>query len=518
MLRRIRLNWRKCCVRPGRSMKRVAALSIAILAAVLLVPVGSFGQGVSHKIDHAVAAQLQSSPTAPQRVIITTLPASREAIKQSLTARGNTVVGENSRFSTLTANVAGGDITMYAGNAAVTGIHADAKIVTHAAPGGSGGSDSAVSALRETLGLSSTTWTGAGIGIAVIDSGVKSVTDFSGRLYFFDFLNGAPGNLITAADGYGHGTHVAGLIGSTGASSSGQYKGVAPGARLVALRALDANGQGYTSDVINAINFAITYKAALGIDIINLSLGHPIFEPAASDPLVQAVEAASRAGIIVVAAAGNVGTNPTTGEIGYAGVTSPGNARSAITVGAINTNGTATRSDDTVPNYSSRGPTWDDGFLKPDLVAPGHKLVSDATSTATLYKNNTALRVGSNYMTLSGTSMSTGVVSGTVALMLQANRAATGYPARPSLTPNAVKAILQYTAFRMHDASGAELDSLTQGAGALNAAGAIELAKAIDTSAAPGAPWLMSGVTPTTTIAGENILWGENVLWGENIP
>src|SRR5947207_1395809 len=245
MLRRLRLNWRRCCVPLSHLMNRVSSVLVALIAAVLLVPGALFGQN-AHKIDHAVAAKLNASPTARQRVIITTLPSSRAAIKQSLTARGNTVIGENARFSTLTAQVAGGDITMYAGNAGGTGVHADARILTNAASGG--GSGSAVSALRDTLGLSSTTFTGAGIGIAVIDSGVKSVNDFAGRLYFYDFLNGAPGNLILAVDDYGHGTHVAGLIGGSGSSSSGQYKGVAPGATLVALRVLDANGQGYTSD------------------------------------------------------------------------------------------------------------------------------------------------------------------------------------------------------------------------------------------------------------------------------
>jgi len=98
-----------------------------------------------------------------------------------------------------------------------------------------------------------------------------------------------------------HGTHVAGLVGGTGASSNGLYKGVAPGVRLIGMRVLDANGQGRTSDVINAITFAIANKQLLGIDIINLSLGHPIYEAAASDPLVKAVERATRAGIIVVA-------------------------------------------------------------------------------------------------------------------------------------------------------------------------------------------------------------------------
>ena len=110
-----------------------------------------------------------------------------------------------------------------------------------------------------------------------------------------------------------------------------------------------------TSDVIAAIQFATINRKALGIDIINLSLGHPILESAATDPMVQAVEAAVRAGIIVVVAAGNYGT-ATSGSVGYAGITSPGNAPSAITVGAAKTFGTAIRTDDRVTDYSSRGP------------------------------------------------------------------------------------------------------------------------------------------------------------------
>ena len=169
---------------------------------------------------------------------------------------------------------------------------------------------------------------------------------------------------------------MAGLIASSGVSSNGLYKGVAPGVRLIRMRVLDQNGQGRTSDVINAITFATANKRALGIDIINLSLGHPIYEASATDPLVQAVEQATRAGIIVVTAAGNSGANLQTGRTGYAGVTSPGNARSAITVGAVDTNGTATRRDDRIAPYSSRGPTWYDGEVKPDIVAPGHRLAS----------------------------------------------------------------------------------------------------------------------------------------------
>ncbi len=134
---------------------------------------------------------------------------------------------------------------------------------------------------------------------------------------------------------------------------------------------MNANGSGYTSDVIDAINCATSNKAALGNGVINFSLGHPIYKPAASDPLVQAVENAVANGIVVVVAAGNFGGKPTTHTRAYAGITSPGNAPSAITVGAAETYHTPNRDDDGVAWYSSRGPTWYDGHQKPDVVAPG---------------------------------------------------------------------------------------------------------------------------------------------------
>ena len=96
-------------------------------------------------------------------------------------------------------------------------------------------------------------------------------------------------------------------------------------------------------------------------------------------------------------------------------------------------------------------------------------------------------------MVLSGTSMAAAVTSGAMALMLEANRTANAYPARPSLTPNAVKAMLQFSALRLHDDPGQEYDTLRQGAGALNLGGAIELAKSVDTSAPVGSWWLVVG-------------------------
>ena len=246
--------------------------------------------------------------------------------------------------------------------------------------------------LRSTLGLTASSAGGAQVGVAIIDSGISPLADFGTRIRaFYDFTTGA--TLATVAhDPYGHGTHVAGLVAGSGASGS-LYLGVAPAVNLIGLRVLDSTGQGRTSDVIRAIDFAIASKASLGIDVINLSLGHPIYESAATDPLVQAVERAVRAGIVVVASAGNRGQDSQTMAVGYAGLTSPGNAPSALTVGAFKTADTITRGDDRMADYSSRGPTWYDGFAKPDLVAPGTRLGSLATSTSALYIGYPTLRI-----------------------------------------------------------------------------------------------------------------------------
>ena len=283
---------------------------------------------------------------------------------------------------------------------------------------------------------------------------------------------------------------------------------------FVILKVLDENGAGWTSNVIRAVDFAVDNRAALGIDIINLSLGHPIFEPASSDPLVQAVERAARAGIIVVAAAGNFGKNPTTGLPGYAGITSPGNAPSAITVGALRTENTVTRGDDWIPDYSSRGPTWYDAMVKPDIVAPGHNIVAAAAKDGTLYKQYPQLKAAdSDYMRLSGTSMATAVAAGVIALMLEQNREANDFPQNPSLTANAVKAMLHYSAFGVRNQQGMEYGPLEAGAGAINGRGAVQLAEAADTSAQPGTPWLRDIPSPWTRVDGDYLPWQHTVVW-----
>jgi serine protease AprX len=363
---------------------------------------------------------------------------------------------------------------------------------------------------RQEFGL-----TGAGVGVAIIDSGISGAHDdfvsssgngglaWSSRVvHFTDFTSGFAGGWSTyATDLYGHGTHVAGVIGGNGYDSGGLRTGIAPGANLVALKVLDGNGYGYTSDAIAALDYAIAIKDVYNIRVINLSIASGVYESFETDPFAQAAKRAVDAGIIVVAAAGNLGRH-TSGAAQYGGITSPGNAPWVLTVGAASHQGTAARSNDTIGIFSSRGPSWIDFAAKPDLVAPGVGIESTTDPFSTLSQLNPTSQVAGNdpslwykpYLSLSGTSVAAPVVTGTVALMLQAN---------PQLTPNAVKAILQYTA-QVREG----YDFLTQGAGLLNTRGAIRMASffAHPSSSGPGA---MEDV-----LAGERVAWSRHLLWG----
>src|SRR5882672_3063708 len=242
-------------------------------------------------------------------------------------------------------------------------------------------------------------YTGAGIGVALIDSGVSNHVDlyqgilpFSRVAYQQSFV---PGN-SNSGDQFGHGTHIAGLIAGDGLSSNGflfskTFKGIAPGAKLINLRVLDANGAATDSVVIAAINQAISLKSKYNIRVINLSLGRGVYESYKLDPLCQAVEKAWKNGIVVVVAGGNNGRYQPTN--GYATVTSPGNDPYVITVGAMKPMGTPTRVDDLIASYSSKGPTVVDAVAKPDLVAPGNLLVSLEAPGSTLYNQYPGNRV-----------------------------------------------------------------------------------------------------------------------------
>jgi serine protease AprX len=284
---------------------------------------------------------------------------------------------------------------------------------------------------------------GAGVGVAVIDSGITVHSALKGKVVAsVSMIAGDP----STDDEYGHGTHVAGIIAGARTSATSLYpSGVAPGVHLINIRVLGANGSGFTSDVIAGIDWAISKRSLYNIRVINLSLGHPVMEPAATDPLCEAVRRAVSAGIVVVAAAGNAGETDTGVRI-LGGVTSPGNSPYAITVGATDTKGTSSRRDDSVASYSSRGPTKFDFAVKPDLVAPGARIVSlEALGSylPTTYPLLHRAGAGNNaYMHLTGTSMATPIVSAAAALLLQGT---------PGLSTAHVKMALQAGATPIED-------------------------------------------------------------------
>ncbi len=222
-------------------------------------------------------------------------------------------------------------------------------------------------------------YSGSGIGVAIIDSGVNDQADLrdggTRLVYSQTFVGG------TATDGFGHGTHVAGIVAGNGALSTGTVysatlAGIAPRVNLVNLKVLDNTGVGSDTSVIAGINRAIQLKGQYNIRVINLSLGRQVFESYTKDPLCLAVKAAWKAGIVVVVAAGNNGRNNDFGTSGYGTISSPGNSPYVITVGAMKTQDTPSRSDDQIATYSSKGPTLIDRIVKPDLVAPGNLIVS----------------------------------------------------------------------------------------------------------------------------------------------
>ncbi len=414
-------------------------------------------------------------------------------------------------------------------------------------------------------------WDGSGIGVAVVDSGISSDADLNGKgsgqrvTYKQDFIGG------DGSDHYGHGEHVAGIIGGNGNNSecskcTRKLKGMAPDANLINLRVLDQNGEGTDSGIISAIETAIALKKTHNIRVINLSLGRPVFESYKQDPLCLAVEAAWKAGIVVVVAAGNDGRDNTAGNDGYGTITSPGNDPYVITVGAMKTMGTYDRSDDLIASYSSKGPTLIDNIVKPDIVAPGNKVVSIlAPGSITLaseypqnlipvsyYDGSTSGVLSSQYYMLSGTSMAAAVVSGAVADLLEA---------QPFLTPDQVKARLMKTAGKTFPRSSVTIDPasgisytsyydiFTIGAGYLDLHAALQsrdlawgsaLSPTVKFNSITGtaelafdryslwalsalfgnigasgfsAPWLTTAVWGPTVVNGERSLWSESAPW-----
>ena len=276
-------------------------------------------------------------------------------------------------------------------------------------------------------------YSGAGVGIAVLDSGVSAQPDFGSRLVQVPLPNQS-----SLGDTYGHGTFVAGV--AAGLGTDGRYVGIANGATVYGLNVGRPDGV-YSSDVIAGLDWVLANHAQLNIRVINISLSENSTSSYLSNALDTAVERVWQDGVVVVVSSGNRGPNTAS----YA----PANDPFVITVGATDSNDTAVTSDDTVASFSSYGQTQD-GYSKPDLLAPGRHIVSVLAAGTTLAQlAPLANLIPGGYGMMSGTSFAAPQVAGAAAVLLEEH---------PGWSPNQVKALLVQTARSVSGSSARALD------------------------------------------------------------
>ncbi|MEK3856950.1 S8 family serine peptidase [Cytobacillus sp. FSL H8-0458] len=303
----------------------------------------------------------------------------------------------------------------------------------------------AIGVQRDLDTKNGTEHTGAGVTIGILDTGVYPhkdlVTPKNRIIAFKDFINGKD----EPYDDNGHGTHVAGCALGNGISSDGKYQGAAPQANLVAAKVLDSMGRGNASSIISAVQWMIDNKDNYNIGVISLSLGSYPIKSYKEDPLCLILEKAWDLGMTVMVAAGNSGPSKQT-------IGSPAVHPKLIAVGAIDDKDTIENTDDTVADFSSRGPTIE-GIDKPDIVAPGTNIVALRAPNSYTDRLKPDYRIEEGYFTLSGTSMATPIAAGMAALLLEQ---------RSNLKPDEIKQLMMEGALRLYE------DKYSYGKGLIN--------------------------------------------------
>jgi serine protease AprX len=406
----------------------VGGLAVALLLATTLAawarpaPVS-----VSAKVDPRLQRLLGSSSSSRLRVIV------RESAPESGTAErlvrdlGGAVRAELPIIRGFSASIPARSLASIAASPSVRAIWSDGRI-RMASADTSRFDDWPINTLWRVnirLPRAALLYDGSGVTVAVLDTGITPSDDFGSRLLASVDLSGDHDGI----DNYGHGTHMAGIIGSDGSLSHGDYRGVAPGAGLVSVKVAGWDGSTDVSVVIAGLEWVVAHEAEYGIRVLNLSFGTDGAQSYLIDPLDYAVEQVWKSGVFVVVSAGNRG--PTDGSINK-----PGDDPFVVTVGAMYGQETFKRGDDVVMGFSSRGPTQD-GLSKPDLVAPGVSIASDRSIGSIVDQLHPEARVGSCCIKGTGTSQATAIVSGVAALMFQAD---------PAMTPDVAKQTLLSTA------------------------------------------------------------------------
>jgi len=382
------------------------------------------------------------APTAMTRVIVQ--GRSIDAAAAAVSAYGGQVTAKIDIINAVVADVPQANLTRLAKATGVVRVTLDRPVKLASHSGGNGDED-VMYDFPKVVGVDRVQDHGnfgQGVTVAFLDTGIDPTFvslrigpgTWSDRfLAYYDAMSGqlyGPTRLLRSPrDPNGHGTHVAGIIANSD-RDRGDFRGIAPGVKFVAVRVLDETGTGTYANVLQGLNWIVQNKNRYNIRVLNMSMYATPVAPYWADPYNLAVMAAWQAGIVVVASAGNGGPAPL--SIGV-----PGNTPYIITVGAFTDNYTPSNfGDDYMPPFSATGPTLD-AFVKPDLIAPGAHMASLMRNNSYLAQQYPANRINGHYFKMSGTSMSAATVSGIVALMLHQH---------PELTPDQVKYRLTMTA------------------------------------------------------------------------
>ena len=430
---------------------------LLVLAAIVAFPATAAAKNTSAFVPQGLMAHAQASPDSTFNVIVRGRAGNNSA---SIAKDFGGVAGQVKRafysINGVAGSLTGAQLIKLASNNHVLAITPDVRLKTT--------DYQSQEVWRDTTGVSSLWHTVGALGallpapqaptIAIVDSGIdqSKAGDFGTRvLAHVDFCSLCPAG-TTGQDLEGHGTMVAGLA----AGSSSTYGGVAQNANLVDLRTAAADGGSRTSDVIAATDWILQNKDQYGIKVVNYSMRGANPTSFRYDPLDAAVESLWFHGVVVVAAVGNYGVENTPQKVQY----SPGNDPFVISVGATSTNGTLSPKDDTLAPWSAYGHTLD-GFVKPEISAPGRWMVGPVPAGATLPTTEPDRVLAPGYMWMSGTSLAAPIVSGAAAQVLARH---------PSWTPDQVKGALMKTASKLPAVPG-----FAGGVGEVNAAAAAAL-------------------------------------------
>jgi len=417
-------------LRPGSIRALLAvAVATAVLALALQAPRTAPSAPASTAVPTGAVAKVEPgidlSGPRPTSVIVQAVAGRVAEARRALAAVGATVVADLPLVNGYQTSLTGPQVATLAASPAVRSVSSNRRIHLEDYTYDETTTASNFARTTEATDAWATGNLGSGVGVAVLDTGVSSMRDFDGRVVLGPDLSGEG----TSVDTYGHGTVMAGIVGGSGADSAtrtgGAFTGVAPKATLVSVKVAGRNGVVDVSTMLQGMHWVSAYKDQFNIRVMNLSWGTPSRQDPSLDPLNYAVQRLWQRGIVVVVAVGNSGPQAGT-------VTKPGDDPLVLTVGAVDDKQNADPADDSVPSWSSHGPTAT-GLTKPDILAPGRLITATRSFGSSVEANYPKALVSPSYIRGSGTSEATAVMSGVVALLLGDH---------PELSPDQVKSVL----------------------------------------------------------------------------